>query len=58
MIAIFYPLSSILNISIRLFQQPALVHLVTQVLGDFSGDPRVSHFFEGNFLAGELAQHL
>jgi hypothetical protein len=35
-----------------------LVHFVTHLPGDFPRDSRVSHFLEGNFFAGELAQQL
>jgi hypothetical protein len=59
MIAIFHPLSSILNHFDMAFSAACpLVHFVTQLLGNFPGDSWVSHFFEGNFFAGELAQQL
>ena len=40
---------------IGFFSSLPLVHFVTQLPGDFPGDPRVGDLFEGNFFAGELA---
>ena len=38
--------------------QQALIDLVTQLLGDFPCEADVGDLFEGNFLAGKLAEHL
>ena len=40
------------------FSAVCLVHFVTQLPGDFSRNARIGDLFKGNFLAGELPQHL
>jgi hypothetical protein len=46
------------NEAYEAFSAACLVHFVTQLLGHFPGDSWIGYFFEGDFFAGELAQHL